>query len=473
MAGGLLQLVAYGAQDQFLTGDPTITFFKAVYRQHTNFAMEFILQTLQGNIGKGKRVTSTIARHGDLLLDTWILIKTDDTSSIDMADVPNIIDTIELEIGGQRIDLHYGYWLLGWYNLTNSKEKINALHPHIDGYNRRAKIPITNYESFADKNGISIDEVPLAGSLISSELDYFRKTRNLYVPLQFFFCNNPGLALPLIALQYHEVKINITFTNKKLVDENITDVELYSNYVYLDVDERRRFAQTSHQMLIEQVQTHIEYISGKEKNKKITLNFNHPIKELILGTDHASRDFIFDRKRYNEDYDKVEHFYGVYKNQYSHIHYDSLRLLLNGQERFSPQPPEYFTQIQPYKYHTCGNLQEYPMHVYSFAIHPEDHQPSGTCNFSRIDNVVLEFQGDVYINQFKDTEYMKDPSGFPYFLFSTFTPVVNDDGNYQGVLETSENPNDFGFLEGNIIVFAKNYNILRITSGMGGLAFSN
>ena len=441
MAGGLLQLVAYGAQDQLLTGDPVITFFKAIYRHHTNFSMESIRQTFNGSVGPNKRVVCNISRHGDLINDCWLEISHPD-AILEKTMIPRIIDSIELEIGGQRIDYHTGDWILKWINLTNTKDRLDILYP--------------------TRDIIVLDEGTDAGSMSDDILVHTksRKTNTLYIPLQFFFCRNPGLALPLIALQYHEVKINITFKPETISSTGDgfpvgTDVELYINYVFLDVDERRRFATTSHQMLIEQLQYHQEFINADgDRNKKIQLNFNHPVKELVIGTDAQYIEYVPNVRIVASGSGSLwEHASGsgeyntsavvnnkIYK--FLDFEYDSMRILLNGQERFSARKAHYFKALQPYMYHTCGDLQETPLHIYSFALHPEDHQPSGTCNFSRIDNSTIEFQGLVKISSTDNFGKKKDTS--------------------------------VGFQNGaNIMIYAINYNILRITSGMGGLAFSN
>lgn len=434
MAGGLLQLVAYGAQDQLLTGNPVITFFKAIYRHHTNFAMESIRQTFNGTVGPGKRVVCNVSRHGDLIADCWLEI-TNPNGNLDKCMIPRIIDNIELEIGGQRIDYHPGDWVLKWMNLSTSKERLETLYPDTE------KIVQDGLGTPATNDDVMI-------------YTKSRSSNTLYVPLQFFFCRNPGLALPLIALQYHEVKINIHFKPSTMYGSVMypqdTDVNLYINYIYLDVDERRRFATTSHQMLIEQVQYHQEFIKDEgEMNKKITLNFNHPVKEIIIGTDAQYQDetpvlqvvssgsgSMYSSGGYNTVTAIFEK-----KWKFLDFTYDKMRVMLNGQERFSARERAYFKRLQPYMYHTCGNLEETPLHIYSFCLHPEEHQPSGTCNFSRIDNSTIEFQGEVKISS-KDI-FGKD----------------KDTNNFNG--------------GANLVIYAVNYNILRITSGMGGLAFSN
>jgi|LauGreDrversion4_2_1035121.scaffolds.fasta_scaffold475916_1 Large eukaryotic DNA virus major capsid protein/Major capsid protein N-terminus len=223
----------------------------------------------------------------------------------------------------------------------------------------------------------------------------------VYVPLQFWFCRNVGLALPLIALQYHEVKVNIEFAAASEMGLTTAPTgltaELWADYIYLDVEERKRFAQVSHEYLIDQLQfVGADSVSGGSVNSK--LNFNHPVKELVWIT--------------KDD--------GVLVNQSA----SSVSLKLNGHDRFAARPGKYFSMVQPYQHHTCVPVVASGINVYSFALKPEEHQPSGTCNFSRIDNASLILTG----------------------LASGTTELK---------------------------VFATNYNILRILSGMGGIAYSN
>jgi len=298
-----MQLVAYGAQDIYLTGNPQITFFKVVYRRHTNFSMEAIEQTFNGNPGFGKKVSCTISRNGDLIHRVYLQttlpevdLSASNTVKIGQQDMKEfnwvnwighqLIKNVEVEIGGQRIDKHYGEWLHLWNELTQSPG-LQAGYARMVGNVHRLVTPN------ADGN------------------TKFEKT-TLYIPLQFWFCRNPGLALPLIALQYHEVKINVEFNdldacamgstvadgfrnpkagsgnvlsagtaiNFKNNDLNLEDTALWVDYIYLDTDERRRFAQVSREYLIEQLQ-----FTGEESistvSNKVKLNFNHPIKELV------------------------------------------------------------------------------------------------------------------------------------------------------------------------------------------------
>ena len=388
MGGGLMQLVAYGAQDIYLTGNPQITFFKVVYRRHTNFSMESIEQTFNGTAGLGKRVTATISRNGDLVNGMWlqlVLSGVNGEGAINRAvyGVGNaMVKTAELEIGGQLIDKHYGEWMNIWGELSTPAGKL------------------AGYDTM-----VGNDAAGLAFAANATT------THNLDVPLQFWFCRNPGLALPLIALQYHEVKVVLEFrTSAEISVDNancpftLTESKLWVDYVYLDTDERRRFAQISHEYLIEQVQFTGDESVTTGTDKKMTLNFNHPCKELVWVLRRDSEELLDNSNTFSTG-----------------------KLQLNGHDRFAERRMEYFQNVQPYKHHTrvarTGNNQN--IFVYSFALQPEEHQPSGTCNFSRIDNAVL-----------------------------SLTTVTTGGA---GVCK----------------VFAVNYNVLRIMSGMGGLAYSN
>jgi hypothetical protein len=488
MGGGLMQLVAYGAQDIYLTGNPQITFFKVVYRRHTNFSIECISQTFNGSqtIGSSSSIgTATISRNGDLLHKMYVRCDQDTTTGISG---DNLITDVTLEIGGQLIDKHTKEWLQVWAELTTPESKA-AGYKYLTG-------------------GFSNQLVSAGGT----------SQQSIMVPLQFWFCRNPGLALPLIALQYHEVKIKFTWATS-VADATgagrshaaaTPTMELWTDYIYLDTDERRRFAQVSHEYLIEQLQTTTEGAAAT----KYKLNLNHPVKEL------------------------------VWTNTSSNITTQKAKLTLNGHDRFAEQTREYFQVRQPLDHHTavpgynvketehpqmlaapidsgitsendtpsgltavtiaangtgtgsmtyaasqtipfkvgdlfvssvepasaaatvsggllhqvtavsatvvtftpdleappasgdamkvfivaraqnptsrCSQLAR-DVNVYSFALKPEEHQPSGTCNFSRIDSAHLNFSASA----------------------------------------TVEN------------IYAVNYNVLRIMSGMGGLAYSN
>jgi len=430
MGGGLMQLVAYGAQDIYLTGNPQITFFKVVYRRHTNFAMEAIQQTINGTIGAtASSVSSTISRNGDLVGQLWLDIQLAAGITGTAGDVSTqwanntghaFINQCSVEIGGQEVDKHYGHWLDVYNELTDKNESEYA------GLNKHVA-----------KNAYLLN-----GKSGATAMDALR----LYVPLKFWFCRNPGLALPLIALQYHEVKVKLSTRGMVgLVNNTGTlagtaaapTVNLWADYYYLDTDERRRFAQVSHEYLIEQLQYTSSTMSTSQK-----LNFNHPVKELVWivqddtaateNTSATATDIDATQNVTTTTSDKNDYFnYNtnitddseVINGATSNESFATAKLQLNGHDRFAARNASYFRTCQPLQAGHRVPLKH--IYSYSFALKPEEHQPSGTCNFSRI-----------------DTAYLKFTSG--------------------GTLASST-----------LRVYAVNYNVLRVMSGMGGLAYSN
>jgi hypothetical protein len=445
MPGGLLQLVAYGAQDVYLTGNPQITFFKVVYRRHTNFAIESIEQTFNGSTNIGSTsVNVQITRNGDLINRIYFKGKiknNDDAKSAAL--VPyyglRLIKNVLLQIGSQTIDKHYSEWMYIWNELSMPVGKREGYHKMVGGNKRN-----------------------------SSTIIKANDEKIIYVPLEFWFCRNVGLALPLIALQYHEVKISMEFcTKNELLDTNsknycydvitdakvdaahandshnstnivLEDAEMWIDYIFLDTDERRRFAQLSHEYLIEQLQfTGSEKITagGSETMRSVKINFNHPCKELfwVIKPDQDTQSDTtykpywnnFTNKPENELYNKLNDVDDVLSSGVVDVDnpVTLARIQLNGADRFSERPGNYFSVIQPYQHHeNTPGLYNMGINVYSFALKPEEHQPSGTLNMSRIDTAHLQVASSV---------------------------------------------------TGMISVFAVNYNVLRILSGMGGLAYSN
>ena len=447
MAGGLMQLVAYGAQDVYLTGNPKVTFFQAVYKRHTNFAMELIQQTTNGSPASSGRVSVTIARNGDLVGNMHVALTP--TSNI-LTSNNNVFDTnwvaeraiaaVELTIGGQRIDKHYQTW---WR--LYAEVFLNESDKYAWGKMTTMSNPVGN--------GAATNASP----------------SKVYLPLLFFFNRNPGLYLPLIALQYHEVRLDFDLTNyfTSYFGASSPVFEVWANYVYLDTEERRRFAQKGHEYLIEQVQhTGGDSVTANDNSQLVRLSFNHPVKEFIWcyqnpnPTTALNAMWNFSTGTANVNvtvaatpvatgatallphevgcphlFSNVSGLANVFWVEegapvFSATGYEvgpltQFKLILNGQDRFKEQLGKYFNQYQPYRYHTgtpyCG------IYVYSFALQPEEHQPTGTCNFSRIDNA----QVSVVLK-----------------------------GNTTGGSSQQK-------------LFAVNYNILRIQSGMGGLAFSN
>ena len=535
MGGGLMQLVAYGAQDVYLTGNPQITYWKVTYRRHTNFAMESIEQTFNGQSDFGRRVTCTISRNGDLAYRTYLQVTLPEINQSMGAnnvlyarwlDFPGhqLIDGVEVEIGGQRIDKQYGDWMHIWSQLTMDKNQER-------GYNKMVgqttQLTFLTDPQFANVDGPCDSSAPRQ---VCAPRNALPET-TLYIPLQFWFCNNPGLALPLIALQYHEVKINIELraideclwavkdTTATSADQkastayaqSLVSASLYVDYIYLDTDERRRMAQNPHEYLIEQLQFTGAESVGSSSNK-IRLNFNHPCKELVwvvqpdANVDYcaslAAGNVLFKALgaqpfNYTDAVDALPNTIKAFGSDtatngpggvinastglFQNAGADGLsfgtagatgldggsaftwegtgtnesgvsdagtfvlaetslnmhcwgenpvvtaKLQLNGQDRFSEREGTYFDQVQPWQHHT--RAPDTGINVYSFALQPEQHQPSGTCNFSRIDNATLQ--------------------------------LVLSNATVSGV-NTAK-----------VRVYARNYNVLRIMSGMGGLAYSN
>lgn len=434
MGGGLLQLVATGQQDIYLTGNPQITFFKIVYRRHTNFSIECIEQTIDGVIDAAASSSIvTISRNGDLVgsmhLEVTFAAGVTGSAGTKSTQWTNntghaFIKEVEIEIGGQRIDKQNGQWLDIWNELTDHEEI-----EHI-GLNKHK----------------SKKAYLLNGAAETSAMDALK----VYVPLKFWFNRNPGMALPLIALQYHEVKIKLkTRGVLGLVNSTGTlagtavkpNVKLWADYIYLDTDERKRFANQSHEYLIEQIQKHESQMEASKE-----MDFNHPIKELIwviqdatvrsenvsatasnvdatqnivdLTTESMSNknDYFNYTTNINDDSE-------VLFNQTSIESFKTAVLTLNGHERFKPRDASYFRLIQPAQ--AGHRIPDKHIYMYSFALKPEQHQPTGACNFSRIDSAILDF---------------------------------TTNGTFSGTT---------------ITIYAVNYNILKIASGMGGLAYAN
>lgn len=460
-----MQLVAYGAQDIYLTANPQITFWKVVYRRHTNFAIESIEQVFNGEADFGKTVKSTISRNADLINQIYLEVElpalqtsylndpTGGTGDYDQLVYTNAIGhalmkKVSVEIGGQEIDKQYGEWLEIWDELTQTSEKQAGFNQMIG--KQQADIGL--------KNTANISKL-------------------LFIPLQFWFNRNPGLALPLIALQYHEVKICIDFRDKleclvalrndgeRITSGNggvpgagftlstegnssvtFTYAQLWVDYVYLDTEERRRFAQESHEYLIDQLQmTGVESITLSEnKSDQYRMNFNHPVKELVWvfqrsvnapqgGGNVATNDWFNFSTADPGDTEPVP-----YTGDIMDPSRQACKILLNGHDRFATRSALYFRLVQPYQSHT--RIPSKHIYVYSFGLRPEEHQPSGTCNFSRIDNAQLVYK---LSNNTK------------------VSPTHAAESPYGDVFSTSAT--------GTLTVYARNYNVLRIMSGMGGV----
>lgn len=411
--GGLLQLVAHGKQDVFLTGNPQMTWFKMVYRRYTNFAIESQPMYFDGTPDFGKRITCLVPRRGDLLGQiilevTLPAITLTNGSAVSYVNSIGhaLIQEITLEVGEMEIDKQNGEWMEIWSNYTTATDKRTAF------YNMIGKV-----DGFSPPT--------LFGPL------------KLYIPLRFWFCKNPGMALPLLALQYHPVRINLTLrplsqlffsqglttplcTTLEPNPASITDLMLWGDYIYLDVEERRRFVSSMHEYLIEQVQyTSLIPISPGATSGILPLEFNHPIRELYW---YIQRD---DMTRYHEyfNYSNLGTFeIGKRKDILSNA-----VLQLDGFDRFQVRDAGYFRLVQPWQYHTVVP-EQYFLYSYSFALRPEDIQPSGSMNASRMDSIKLQVNLD--------------------------TSLVNT----LGTLHTR--------------VYAINHNVFRIADGFGGVLFT-
>lgn len=347
-------------------------------------------------------MTCTISRNGDLIHKVYLQVDIPVIATGTWVDYLGLalLSNLTVEIGGQQIDKHYGHWMYVWNELSQTQG-------HIDGYNQMV--------------GKTVDET---------------LTTTLYIPLEFWFCRNVGLSLPLIALQYHEIKINIDFSAATNLitgtfpstTPSLANCSLWVDYVFLDTEERRRFAQMSHEYLIEQLQfTGSETISGL--NTALRLNFNHPTKELIWVLQRsdisAAKQWFNFSTNANPITSNINYLTSFGSNVYNPV--ASAKLQLNGHDRMTSRSGSYFSLVQPYQHHEHVPTVQ-GINVYSFGLKPEEHQPSGTINMSRIDTAVLNV------------------SVLPGYLGSQ-TATIN--------------------------VYATNYNVLRVMSGMGGLSFSS
>jgi len=476
MGGGLLQLVAHGAQDAYLSGNPQITFWKGLFKRHTNFAMEPFRINLTGMPMWGQKQSATLGRHADLVYSTYLSIQLPRTDPTKGASATiqwnneqgrlgyNLLDYVELEVGGQLIDRVYSEWLYLWETLTSDYNTSVKLRDMVGGGLASTYTTLTDTTSCI--TGIGRPVHP----------------NMFFVPLPFFYTKNPGAALPLIALQYHEVKINLLWNKSQFVGHvqtngstpasiaalsappSPTSVALYVDYIYLDVDERRRMAQESHEYLIEQVQFNEDKGISSASNR-IDLTFNHPVKELVWVVqperftnckipDVTTTTTTASAGVPRPDIARLSPFTYTYANQASTTAFNQpifeQWIQINGQDRMDRRNGDYFNKVQIYQHHTgtmapagfddslVQNItsskptRQQAIYSYSFALKPEEQQPSGTCNFSRIDTatIVMSMSGDYIVDESTDQNW-------------------------------------------NVRVYAINYNILRIMSGMAGLAYSN
>lgn len=502
MGGGILQLAAFGTQDIMLTGNPQITFFRQLYKRHTGFAIESIEQAFNGDADFGRQVSATISRTGDLITRMYLEVTLQDLSlytfrSPDGSIVPRddsgrpevmyvnsighaLLKSVELEIGGYRVDRHVAEWMDVWHELSEVEERREGFNAMIgkfsgpavaatavatvnsngsisvaltgggNGYGSPPEVVFSKGPAIARAvvKGGSVTQIILdndgAGSYGSNDPPFVtfvggkpltsNTERTYYIPLLFFMNRHVGLALPLISLQFHETRVLFEFRNAleciahptlKIASASrgatsdplsFKRARLFVDYIYLDTEERKRFAQIPHEMLIEQVQFLGDVpVAQGAIPQKVPINFSHPVKELIWM--YTSQRHYDGNDIFNYDLDDADRDV-----------FTSVRLILNGTDRFSERQGSYFRLVQPYQHHT--RVPSKKIYSYSFALSPEEHQPSGTLNMSRIDQA--------------------------YFIFN-FEP--ND---------SEPVPID----RGRIKIFAYSYNILRIASGLAGVAYS-
>ena len=435
--GGLVQLVAHGVQNTVLSGNPQITFFKTVYRRSTNYAMESIKQKIINDPLMNTGTGIDILRNGDLLKNIWFEYSPRDFCSqfvniakaypedafhvlaqTNAANFGNgIIDIIDLIIGGQVISKIYGKWLTIWQYLS---EKNHLGIQGMPGY-WGGEPGIYNTASYQDPNVCTKSQLlsynHRATILVSNirilQTNPPEAPNKAWIKIPFWFCNNPGLALPLIALQYTTIQLRITFNNIRgisIKSEEFTELSnmaIWCDYIFLDKTERQLFAENNHEYLMEQVQLN-ENILGNN----IELNFSQPVKELIWATSPVL--LVSDNTpnfKYviNEStiYPPLPLYFPIYglaspygspSNTFSGISSPVYSLndgdytvVLNGRDHTSIRDISYYTRVHPWERHNGYGSVLLPnsVGVYSFALRPDEFQPSGSLNIGIIDTKKL------------------------------------------------------------------------------------
>ncbi len=450
MPVGTLQLIYIGEQNLYITENPQITFFKTLYKRHTNFSIDTVQEFFDGQVKFGQQIKCRISKNGDLLGKMGMYIRLsalnkykqknkcidetigclctcskcllgsgDDDVIYGWANAIGhvLLEHIDICIGGRIIDRHYGEWLEIWTELRQTSEKRL-------GY----------YEMIGKKD-------PLAYTV-----DSFTEEMELYVPFNFWFCRNIGLALPVLCLVYNDVEIIIKIRdfdecwvcNKSDVPKPKATIEacILADYIYLSIEERNKFLNDSHIYLIEQLQLNENNYSESNVGRlNIDLNFNHPVKELIWfvqrkdilgmsdGTWPEDCSYPKGNDHFNFSTARVPRLVNTKET------FSSARLQLSGVDRTIHLPASYFRLWQNYLYHTRIPTANY-IYTYSFGLAPEDHQPSGECNMSVIDSARLCIR---LLNKCDANEKY---------------PVVAK-------------------------VYATNYQILLVTAGMGATLFTN
>lgn len=456
--GALTQLVAIGAQDSnYLSNDAKDSIFKYSDDKINNFVKATSSITAEGTPNWGRTINFKIEKRGDLLNSMFFVVKLPDLDvsngkSSEWSDNyvawPDYIGNLLIEyarfyIGGQLIDEQTGDFM--------------QIHTDMydDDYNKLCLIGMDGYLNCPQKK---ID------------------SQYIYVPLKFWFCDKLKKSLPIIALQYHEIELEIKirdwencyhilkqYTDSAEVDyyvpnygvnplpiQSIIDVRLDCNYIYVDSEERKRIAESDHKILITQTQRISQAV---RQSKSVELNFNHPVKEIYF---YIRANSMISQKEYFNFSNKT--MYMSSKNKTKIIDTDNgkyqdwecmtrdhilgtAEILINGYPRAEKKDYKYYHHLQNYEYFkTC--LRHY-VYLYSFSGNPRSEKPMGSLNFSRIDNAQLNFT--INDNASKNAK-------------ARLLPADQVDVDYEN---------------GDIVVFAVNHNYLIIKSGMAGLMYNN
>jgi hypothetical protein len=481
--GVITGLVAKGAHDNYLTVDPSITFFKNKFMKHTNFALESSCQQWNaGGNSVGQKASLRINRQGDLVYWMYVVLRLPGLANLNnnphsqthghviveneeecLTCGPNwdAVPANDGNAGGNtmpRWTNSVGHYLINSVSVTIGGQVIDTLTNEF----------MYIWEELSGKTGKRLTEMVLKTNSQELSQHWSMFERCLYVPLPFFFTMTSGTVLPLVSLQFHDVKVFCDFnsidnaivnyrakfeghdtrtvcrpsigkshqlvpittsTHCEDVNNNHITTALEICYVYLDVDERAKFAEGAFEMLITQVQVHTHQTSSA--NNPIRIDFNHAVIELIWAVRKSSCADNCDWFNFSGVQEAVT---GANRDPVV-----STTLKLNNQARFggSEVCPSWFRLVQPYQHHS--SIPEAFIYVYSFALFPEDPQPTGTLNFSRIDNATLTVE--------LDKNLFADNSG-------------TGGQDYSG--DTAD-----------IIIIARNYNVLRIRNGLGGMAYAN
>lgn len=432
-----MQLMAYGAENMYLNGDPTVTHFKVLYRRHTNFSREIMPYEFKTKTNFGKKISTILPDTGDLISDIIVVADLPEIGSANRIAIRwtdnvghYIIKTAEIEIGGQIIDKQSGEWLEIWSQLSISAGKR-------EGYYKM--IGQSPPDVFGRPTGLQKD---LKGSNISG--------KKIYIPLNFWFCKDLHNALPIISLKHHDVKLNIEIdyiyelmrSPNERVDVLDIDVSLLIEFIYLDEEERKFFHNNKLTYLIDQVQVNeFEVDASAERESpnevSVNLNFNNCVKELYWvvqaddfvntndkqranytavkappPTDNTEETYIDNLGEDGISLIKTEDHLSNFINQSCISPNGALnpvieaKLLLNDIERTIYLPGNYFNRIQPYESHTAIPFSP-GINVLPFSLFPENNSPSGTCNFSKLNDVSLVLKLATYqaLTKFPQTQY--------------------------------------------------------------------